>query len=95
MTPRVQNLLIILGIVLIAGVGFYMYTLNQDATLSVASVNTQAAAESAVFVKRLETLKTVNFSDTLFSDPAFVSLIDYSEPINPTAIGKTNPFIGF
>ncbi len=94
MTARIQNLLILVGIVLIGGLGYYLYTTNSESLLQESATDNQAAAESAMLVRRLNLIKDVSFEATLFSDPAFTSLVDFSEPINQTSYGKLNPFVG-
>lgn len=40
----------------------------------------------------LAELKSINFDDSIFSDPSFLSLVDFTEEINPTPIGRDYPF---
>lgn len=94
MSSRVQNLLMLLGIVLIAGLGYYLYTQNSATTLQNASVasRTQIAVESNLFLRRLNELKSISLDGAIFSNPRFNALVDFTEPINPQPVGKSNPF---
>ncbi len=42
----------------------------------------------------LTLVKNVQFDGTLFSDPTFQSLADFSKPIEPEDKGRDNPFAG-
>ncbi len=92
MSARAQNLLILLGIVLIGALGYYLYTTNQSTLLQSGSINGQASVDSAALVQRLNEIKAVTFDTSLFSDARFSRLQNFSRPINPSAIGKQNPF---
>ena len=37
-------------------------------------------------------LQEINLDDSLFNDPAFQSLVDFSRPIQAQPIGRENPF---
>lgn len=43
-------------------------------------------------VATLLTLRAVNLSGTIFSDPVFMSLTDFSTAIQPEPSGRPNPF---
>jgi hypothetical protein len=43
-------------------------------------------------VATLLALRAVTLSGTIFQDPAFISLSDFSTPIVPEPVGRPNPF---
>jgi len=91
MSNFIQNLIILGGIVVLVVFGYYMYT--QDTTLdSESELSAQVAAESATFLRRLNELKAIELDGNIFSDPRFVSLINYSQPIIPESVGNPAPF---
>lgn len=93
MTSFVKNGLILLGILVIGGLGYYLFVLNSDADLVVSTTTTNAAQlASEQFLRELNTIKTVNLSGDLFSDPRFLSLTDFSEPLVEKSVGRNNPF---
>ena len=92
MTSKLQNALIILGILAIGGIGYYLYTQNGDISLKNSAVNNQAAAETASFLQRLNELKTMELEGLILNDPRFTSLVDSSEIVIPAPVGRTNPF---
>jgi len=91
MSALIQNILIIGGILVILGLGYFMYT--QDARLDTKTqLSAQVAAESEQFLRRLNELKAIELNGDLFSDPRFVSLINYQVPVLPEPIGNKTPF---
>jgi hypothetical protein len=93
MSSLLQNIIVIGGIVLLAGFGYYLYTQNAALDVSTDStVSSQVAAETADFLRRLNELKAIELKGEIFSDPRFLSLRDYSSPISPEAVGDSNPF---
>ncbi len=92
MSSRVQNLLMILGIVLIAALGYYLMTQRSATGLQGSMPNSQIAAESSTFLRRLNDLKSITLDGSVFSNPRFRILVDFSEPITPEPVGRTNPF---
>lgn len=93
MTSKLQNSLIVLGIVAIAGLGYYLYKQNGDVSLQNSIVNNQAAVETAEFLQRLNELKKIKLDGAIFSDERFMSLVDSSQAITPKSIGRENPFV--
>ncbi len=84
----------LLGIVLIAGLGYYLYTQSSGSELQTASLSSrsQIAIESNLFLRRLNELKAISLDGAIFSNPRFNALVDFSEPVNPQPVGKPNPF---
>ena len=59
------------------------------------STLTQGSGDGAIGSSELSLLNQVNslkIDTTLFSDPAFLSLQDYSVAITPENVGRPNPF---
>jgi hypothetical protein len=92
MSSFLQNSLIIGGILAIAGLGYYLYTSDSGSKSSDSEASAHIAAESAEFLRRLNELKAIELNGEIFSDPRFISLVDYSAPILSEPIGKPNPF---
>lgn len=92
MSSTVQNIIIILGIILIASLGYYLYTQSDSISLQNGQVNNQAAAETSQFLARLNELKSITLKADIFSDPRFQSLEDSSKVVVPVPVGRSNPF---
>ncbi len=92
MSATIQNLIVILGVVLLAFLGYYLYTQNASAQLANGTVDNQVAIETSQFLDRLVTLQGITLDGTLFADPRFQNLVDFSEPVVPQPVGRDNPF---
>jgi len=92
MNSKLQNALIILGIVAIAGIGYYLYTQKSNVSLNNTLVNNQAAAETAEFLQRLNDLKVITLDGVIFTDERFMTLVDTSDIVIPVPVGRENPF---
>lgn len=84
----------ILGIILIAGLGYYLYIQQGSTSLatSTGSDRSQIALESTVLLRRLNEIKTISLTGDIFTNQQFQSLVDFTEPIVPQAVGRPNPF---
>ena len=56
-------------------------------------VDPEGAGESEELLRMLRNLENIKLDPTIFSDPAFVSLVDYSRPLAPQPQGRNNPFL--
>lgn len=83
--------LVILGAVVIAGGVWWglMGGTQSDDTLTTAGLS--SPTQDAV-VQTLLALRAVKLDGTIFSDPAFLSLEDFSTQIVPEPVGRDNPF---
>lgn len=93
------DLLIVIALPLLVVFGyFYLKSDEGSALLSAASRETvalpgQERKELGVKTKTaLAELSSINFDESIFSDPAFLSLKDFTEEIDPTPIGRDYPF---
>jgi len=92
MSAKIQHLIDLLGIILIAFLGYYLYTQNNNSQLMNGTIDNQVALETSLFLERLIILQGISLDDSLFSNSRFQSLVDFSEPIIPQPIGRDNPF---
>jgi hypothetical protein len=92
MSSRIQNLLMLLGIVLIVALGYYLYIQSNAAVLKTGTARDQVALESALILRRLNEIKTVSLDGAIFSNERFTTLVDFTEPIIPQPVGRSNPF---
>ena len=93
MTGKLQNTLVLLGIIAIAAAGYYLFVQNGSITLNNQSVDNQASADTAQFLRKLNELKVIKLDGSIFSDSRFISLVDYSEVVVPVSQGRANPFV--
>lgn len=57
--------------------------------------DSEASLIAAKFIKQISILNRVKISGSLFSDPSFQTLKDWSRPIPEEAAGRPNPFAPF
>ncbi len=93
MSSMLQNLIALLGLLIVAGLGYYLYTQSGGSltNTSVSGTN-EAALEAAEFLARLNELQTLNLDDGLFNDPRFRSLTDVRAEVIAIPVGRNNPF---
>ncbi len=89
---RFRNLIIL---VLLVGAGFvaysYFYKPQEDSALLAESASTISPAEQNLITILVE-LKAITLDASIFADPAFQSLQDFSQALVPEPLGRPNPF---
>lgn len=89
---------IIATIVFLGGGGYlvYFYFGAQQPNVT-ARDNTPSTSTEEInqkFVQSLAGISTIVLDKSIFSNPAFISLVDYSNPLIPEpTIGRTDPFL--
>jgi hypothetical protein len=88
-----NKLVVIVGLLVVVGIGWYMLSGSSAPapTLTTTSAQGTSKADSDL-VSSLLSLRAVKLDGTIFSDPAFVNLKDFSTQIVPEPIGRTDPF---
>ena len=92
-----HKLLVILGVIMAAGFAWYFLLGSSPAPaspLSATPVNGANASDKNI-VATLLTLHAVTLDGTIFSNPVFVSLKDFSTAIVPEPVGRPDPFAPF
>ena len=88
-------LFVVVIVVLGAALWYGMSATATPAPLLVTSGATGSPSLDAAdqqLVSTLLALRAVTLSGTIFSDPAFLALQDFSTPIVPEPVGRDNPF---
>lgn len=87
-----KNLIFIGGFVLVLVGGYYLF--GSSIQLGSGAGAPAAASESEQeLLNELLKLKSLQLDESIFTDPAFKSLEDFSQPIEPEAVGRKNPFM--
>jgi uncharacterized membrane protein AbrB (regulator of aidB expression) len=91
-----HKLLFVIIIVVLAALFWYGLSASTPAApiLSTDTVSGSPSAESSdqELVATLLALRAVTLSGTIFQDPAFTALADFSTAIVPEPVGRDNPF---
>jgi len=95
MTSIIKNIIVIGGLLALAGIGYYLFVIQGDSTLNSGGSLEAGSAEieTQAFLNRLEDLQNINISTSLFQDARFRSLTDFSTVINRVPSGRDNPFV--
>jgi hypothetical protein len=90
-----KSTLIIL-IVLVVGAGIYFYTMGDrvPAGSSLLQGNSATLPDNvaAEVLALLNQIKSLEIDPTVFDEPVYQTLVDYSVPIPPQNVGRVNPF---
>lgn len=70
----------------------YFYFAGGEAPAATLLTGTGSGGVGAVELSLLNQMKSLQIDTSLFKDPAYVSLIDYSVAITPQNVGRPNPF---
>lgn len=93
MTSLVKNGLVLIGLILVGGLGYYLFVIKGDsATLVGGERINDAKLTSDQFLRQLNEIKSYDLSGDVLRDERFRSLVDFTEPIVPQPIGRENPF---
>lgn len=93
MSSLIQNIIILGGIIVILGLGYYLYTQNSELDGGGnANIDAQIATDNADFLRRLQELRAIDLSGDIFNDPRFLSLVNFSAPVITEPVGRVNPF---
>ena len=87
---------IVVGVIVLVLTGFAWYMLagssgSGEAVLVSENVH-EIPPEAQELLNSLETLKSVDLGGSIFQNPSFHWLKDFSTPIIPEPLGRTNPF---
>lgn len=93
--PKInKNIVLIIGLVIVAGAGYYTFTRepSNDATITTTSGTGESIVgqELVIELNRLKSLRNLNTD--ILSDPIFISLTDFTQPVPVQPTGRVNPF---
>jgi hypothetical protein len=89
-----QNKVAIGGIVVLVVLGYiYFAYFSGSSTPALTSTDTANTALSQNLLVTLQNLQTIKLDNSIFSDPAFISLTDFGVTIPPQAVGNPDPFL--
>jgi hypothetical protein len=93
--PKInKNILLVGALVIVAAVAYFTFFRADNTANDLTSVevnqNLGVGQELLIELNRLKALRAIN--KDIFTDPVFVTLEDYTEPVVPQPSGRTNPF---
>lgn len=91
----IKNIIALLSIIIIAGIGYFLFVERNGSALDLATANTissQLLTNTQAFIERRSTLDRVRFDFAVLDDERFTSLRSYTSPVIPAPVGKPNLF---
>lgn len=96
MFKKYKNIIIIAAVVVIGFVLYSFFFTGEDTSvLTSENVSPSQTAVEQELISLLLELRSITLETSLFDDPAFNSLQDFSQELVPEAVGRTNPFAPF
>lgn len=94
MSSVFKNLFTLLGLAVVAVLGYYLFVMQKDSNTTLDSDVTigEAKLASEQFIRELNELSKFELSDAVFADPRFRSFVDFTKPVPPQPLGRDNPF---
>ena len=90
---KYKNIFLIGVIVVLAFIGFTVFTReDDDAALTSTTQEASALIAGRELLAILIELKAIDLDDSIFEDPVFRSLEDFSQELIPQPTGRRNPF---
>lgn len=91
MSSLTKNILVLAGLAAIAYAGYYLFVVNNGATLDSTS-GSEGQALTTEFLQRLNEIEQIDLSTEVFSDVRFRSFVGFSSGPEPVSAGRNNPF---
>jgi hypothetical protein len=88
-----KNMFIIIGMLAVAGIAYFYYSGSNSQTASSFNQTTDEGQQAgAMVLNLLNQIQSLKIDNSLFKDPAYLTLQDYTVQIPEIPIGRTNPF---
>ena len=88
-----QTLIIVVALVVVAFVVYtFFFAGDSQAPVLDQTAVTQASPEDQNLISLLLELKSITLDDSIFKDPIFLGLQDFSQELVPEPSGRPNPF---
>jgi len=81
----------VIAAIVIAAIAYFYYTGSTATSTSLVASTNNAAVGSQV-LDLLNQIQSLNIDASIFSDPGYKTLRDYSVPIPTVDVGRPNPF---
>lgn len=89
---RFQNIIIAVVLIVIAFFVYsYFFAPSKEAALTKQDVSKETPVDQDL-ISLLLTLKSIKLDASIFTDPTFQSLQDFSKDLVPEPVGRPNPF---
>jgi hypothetical protein len=87
-----NTILILCGVIVLAGAGYYFFFFNNGTGTTVSSDSAIASDAELSFIALVSKLDPITFNTAFLSDPRFTSRTDIRTTVVPEATGRKDPF---
>lgn len=90
-----KNIIVIVGVIIVAAAGVYLFTMRQATQLVLTSgtgVSEEMLANTQLFIERSAILESLEIDPAVLDDPRLTSLRSYTTPVAERPVGRNNPF---
>jgi hypothetical protein len=94
MTEKIKQITIVVGVIIVAFIGFKMFfsTDSSDQALTADKAANEDFVDGQVILVLLNKLEKVTLDTQIFSNEIFTSLVSFEKPIADQVAGRQNPF---
>lgn len=92
MTGIIKNLGVLIGLVVIAGLGYYLFILERDGTVDATSTTSESEIAAQDFLRRMDDIESITLTTDVFRDARFRSLESFATEVNAVPVGRQDPF---
>ncbi len=93
MSGLIRNIVLALGLALIAWLGYSLFVKDEEELVVVDTQISTLRQDAQVLLVHLRQLQSIDLSGKIFTDPRFQSLVDMRQEILDEPIGRDNPFL--
>ena len=93
MSTFLKNILFAFGLALVLWLGYIVFIQEDAGEVGDIVTISQAQRDTQAFLVQLQELKEIDFSDSIFNDPRFNSLVDFRQDVQFEPVGRNNPFL--
>ena len=93
-----NKVLVVVMLLFVFGFVYYIFSMGNSTNsgaLSTSSALGDQTSQVQQLVAMLASVRTIQLTGAVFSDPAYLSLNDFGVTLKPENVGRRNPFIPF
>lgn len=87
-----KSIYILLAVIAVSALGYFMFTGNSTPDIGLLGTGETTPPIAAEIVSLLNQIESLHIDTSLFTNPAYQTLRDYSVPIPALNLGRPNPF---
>jgi hypothetical protein len=89
---KYKNLIILGGVVIVGGVVFVTMSGGNAALTGAPPQDSESAQIEQELINELLQLQAIELNNAIFNNALFLSLTDFSKPLEEERVGRNNPF---